>query len=277
VKSSPLLQEKDKTRNVIIIKPKDESINCKQTENIAKNIIISQQCKVGVKRVKNISKGGIAIECSTPEECDSAINTISSNSTELTATKPVFKAPKIVIYGITDDLTENDIITEIITKNEEIKTFTQNLSDEELKHNITIKFKLRQKSKSTVNHWVFEVSPEIRKIIIKAKSVLIGWKSCPVADYIYVLRCLKCNGFGHKGYDSENTCKGNVCCGHCGQTHETKNCKQTAQNAFCVNCDKYNKKNGKNIFPTNHSSFNANCNCLKRIQNIIKSKTNYGQ
>jgi hypothetical protein len=119
------------------------------------------------------------------------------NSTELSADKAALKSPKIAIYGITDDLTESEIINEIITKNQEIKTFVKDLNEEELKKNLSIKFKFRQKAKSTVNTWVLEVSPEIRKIVMKSKNLLIGWKSCSVADYISISIVgisMTCNG-----------------------------------------------------------------------------------
>jgi hypothetical protein len=277
VKTSPLpLVENTNTKHTIIVKPNNDKTNCKQTEDIVKNIIITNNCKIGVKRVKNISKGGIAIECSSIEECDKALYMIKAKSTELSADKAALKSPKIAIYGITDDLTESEIINEIITKNQEIKTFVKDLNEEELKKNLCIKFKFRQKVKSMVNTWVLEVSPEIRKIVMKSKNLLIGWKSCSVADYISILRCFRCNGFGHKGYDSSNPCKRDVCCGHCGQSHETKRCKPTESNAFCINCDRFNKKSNKIIYNTNHSSFSSDCNCFIRIQNIVKSKTNYG-
>jgi hypothetical protein len=164
VKTSPLPPvENTNTKHTIIVKPNNDNSNCKQTEDIVKNIIIANNCKIGVKGVKNISKGGIAIECSSAEECDKALCMIKAKSTELSADKAALKSPKIAIYGITDDLTESEIINEIITKNQEIKTFVKDLNEEELKKNLSIKFKFRQKAKSTVNTWVLEVSPEIRK------------------------------------------------------------------------------------------------------------------
>jgi hypothetical protein len=273
VKTSPLPPvENTNTKHTIIVKPNNDNSNCKQTEDIVKNIIIANNCKIGVKRVKNISKVGIAIECSPAEECDKALCMIKVKSTELSADKAALKSPKIVIYGITDDLTESEIINEIITKNQEIKTFVKDLNEEEFKKNLSIKFKFRHKTKSTVNTWVLEVNTEIRKIVMKSKNLLIGWKSCSVADYISILRCFRCNGFGHKGYDSSNPCKRDVCCGHCGESHETKRCKFTESNAFCINCDRFNKKSNKIIYNTNHSSFSSDCNCLIRIQNEINLK-----
>jgi hypothetical protein len=57
-------------KNFVIIKPKNENQNCKLTEMEAKNIVIANKLRTGVKNIRNISKGGVIMECDTSEDID---------------------------------------------------------------------------------------------------------------------------------------------------------------------------------------------------------------
>lgn len=59
---------------------------------------------------------------------------------------------------------------------------------------INPKFKIGPKDK-LYNHWIVEVTPEIRKRMLDAGRVYIGWASCYVKDHVRVLRCFKCQKF----------------------------------------------------------------------------------
>lgn len=121
--------------------------------------------------------------------------------------------------------------------------------------------------------YCLEVSPELRKIVMKTKRIFIDWNSCRVEDSLPIIRCFKCNGFGHK---SDVCSLADSRCGHCGGPHVTKVCNETRNKFFCTNCDKHNKiQNQKQILNTKHSAYDGSCKYFIRIQETIKFKINY--
>jgi hypothetical protein len=241
--------------------------------------LFSQKQKVGVKNIKNIAKGGIVLAFDNENDCIKTIETINANTEDLTATKPKSRAPKLVVYNVSEDINEDNLVSIIIESNSVLKRFleSQNIdikNKEEIEPLIKTKFKFRRKSSNDNNTWVLEISPKLRKAIFdNMRSILIGWKSCKFADYIPITRCFKCNGFGHI---KANCRQEHQACGHCGQSHDSIACNTHESQAFCVNCDKQNKaKDQRFRLDTNHSSFNSECPSLKRIKNLIIAKTNY--
>jgi hypothetical protein len=271
-----------KPRNLVIIKPKDEKSGCKQNKHVIHSVL-ERMSKINVvEDVKYISKGGLIINCVTKEDTKEISNIINQElKDKFVVDKPRLKKPKIVIFGVDSEITEETIVNNITEENREIKAFLKNNSSDATTEHINVKFKFRRKtrddstSSETQNQrqnrystetWVLEVSPQLRKIIINSRSIKIGWHSCRVEDYILITRCHNCNNFGHFKKD----CKAAQACGHCGQSHDSRVCQAPKNALFCVNCDRVNKnKRSNRKLNINHSVFSEECNCLKRIVNLI--------
>lgn len=101
-----------------------------------------------------------------------------------------------------------------------------------------MKFKFRKNDAKQSDRYCVEVSPGLRNTILKTGRIFIDWESCPVVDSLPLIRCFKCNGFGHKSEVCKQT---EECCGHCGQTHKTRDCNSNSSQYSCVNCIKHNK------------------------------------
>jgi hypothetical protein len=261
-------------QHVVLIRPTDKTKSSSDTENLIKTSVKPLELKIGVKRVKNIRDGGILVECRSEEECEKLAKEIESKTRGVTAHKPKKTQPKIVIKGVNSEIQESQLIDEIICNNPQISQFLDDMSPEEIETHISLKFKFRKKSKSRDDMYCIQVSPQLRTIINQShKKLFIGWNSCHFEDYLSIIRCYNCNGFGHI---SSNCKQSFASCGHCGGKHKTEECKTEKSDSFCTNCDKYNKsKNNKQILDCKHSSFSLKCQSFVKVQEIAKSIINY--
>jgi hypothetical protein len=149
-------------------------------------------------------------------------------------------------------------VEEIITKNKDIKQYLKQNKITDIESNIALKYQFRRRdkegneAKTRGKTVVLELSPDIRRIVVNNKSLFIGFQSCRASDYLQIIRCFKCNAFGHI---AANCSADQNSCGHCGSGHDSKSCDKSKPN-FCVNCDKHNKSNkSQRQLKTNHSVF----------------------
>jgi len=100
------------TSHVITVFPKSQDIT---SENIKKKIkpeINPIALKVGINKIKNISKNGIIIECKTTNECEILKNEINSKlNTGCEAKQPIKKKPKLIIYNVSNDIDKETLIS----------------------------------------------------------------------------------------------------------------------------------------------------------------------
>lgn len=76
-----------------------------------------------------------------------------------------------------------------------------------------------------------EVSSEVFRKSMSHGRMYIGWLK--VKEYIDVVRCFKCQGYGHIGKvcnDKKDTC------GRCAGAHRTEKCEAENDKLQCVNC-----------------------------------------
>lgn len=113
--------------------------------------------------------------------------------------------------------------------------------------------------------WVVRVSPEVRTILIGAGRVYIGWDSCRVEDEAGVVRCFRCQAYGHLAA----RCKAAKVCGHCaGEGHEKKECSKKADGLMCVNCRRVGKAAGNSVT-------SCSCPCYVRQLDVVARVTEY--
>jgi hypothetical protein len=262
----------DKTKYMVIIKPMDKKMSSKDTENILKTRVQTKDLKIGIKSKKYISNGGIIIECRSAEECQHLSQEVEDRKIGLIAEKPMKRRPRLILFDVNTDMNETQLLDHIINNNNAINDYMKDKC-EDISRELEIKFKFRKRDPNLNDKYCIEVSPQLRKIIMKTKRLFIGWNSCRIEDSLPIIRCFKCNAFGHKS----NECSlEHDQCGHCGKSHETKTCQASNEMKKCVNCIKHNLKPYlKKKFETNHSSFDNKCESFIRIQEIVKSKISY--
>lgn len=163
--------------------------------------------------------------------------------------------PRLAVFGVPSAYTED-------TLRDDLTDALLNVNDGD----IIVKHKFGPRDKH-YNHWVIEVIPEIRNKLIEQERVYLGWSSCIVRDHIRILRCYKCQKFGHLQKD----CRSDTACGHCGENHETKDCKNQNNLPTCINCQAAKMRDFQ------HEARSTKCQMLaKRTQDLI-SNIDYGK
>lgn len=151
--------------------------------------------------------------------------------------KVLTRAPTINVSGLARKYEPENLITMIKKQNSGISELFANDSTnpEDLLLNVlAIK---PQKKNENLFCATIRVSNVIRSVIGKqGMRLYIGTQAtCKVHDHVYVLRCYKCQSFGHHSSNCTNT----ATCGYCGEEgHQTRDCqyKDNSDKKCCINC-----------------------------------------
>ena len=143
--------------------------------------------------------------------------------------------PTIVLYDVKRDHKVEDLKDEFLQKNFDFDT---KKDAEDLRDKINFKYSFRAKNVNQVN-WVVQLPEKFAKNFITVGRVFAFWRSYRIKEYINILRCYRCHGYGHMA---------KVCnvpkqlCDFCGNSdHDRKDCKSISQPS-CINCKRYKRK-----------------------------------
>ena len=200
-------------------------------ENALKNQVI----KINALKIRPTNSGKIALEVASAEN-EEAINQLNTEVTGYTAKEIPKKYPRLIIKNIPNDMLPSDIIETINTGYTEIN----NIENKEMK--VVTVLKSNRWNGSSV---IIQVSPNVRKILIKSDKVKLGMCVYPIEDYVQLMQCYKCWKFGHLAAHCHNPV---YVCGICSQSHDTKTCQYynirktgleeylELENKTCSNC-----------------------------------------
>lgn len=95
--------------------------------------------------------------------------------------------------------------------------------------------------------------------------IYIGGDSCRLEDEAGVVRCFRCQAYGHLAAK----CKAAKVCGHCaGEGHDRKECPKKAEGSICANCRRVGREAG-------HSVTSDACPCYVRQLSMVARITEY--
>lgn len=167
------------------------------------------------------------------------------------------KRRKIIILGIPKEITTNEILKKISTLlNKDIsQDYHKDFSRENQKT-----FRL-----------VLELEEQAALKLLQQGRVLVGFISCKTAPYAPIIRCDRCQLFGH----SKERCRRSAKCGYCMKNHEMESCSQkTLPNSHkCINCFNSIDLNGKQ-YNFKHSTNSSQCGVFQDFYNFRNRKLN---
>ncbi|GBM40775.1 hypothetical protein AVEN_177907-1 [Araneus ventricosus] len=194
--------------------------------------------KIGIKNVKKLAKGGVAIECDTAKGTETILKEINSNQQLSNA----FEAKAPTLANQNEGLREQDFRS-------------------------CFKLKSKQSGKC---HWVIEVQPKTFHSLLRRKKVFFEWNRLSLREFLRPTRCYKCNRFGH----ISTNCQQAESCPQCGEEgHKKAECTNEAK---CINCTEANNKYKLN-HDTTHAATDPSCPALAHETDQLISRTNYGR
>ncbi|XP_064108695.1 uncharacterized protein LOC135217034 isoform X1 [Macrobrachium nipponense] len=161
--------------------------------------------------------------------------------------------PKILITRIPKNVKEGDIIENLKDKNPWLRYLIKNEDD----------FKLVATLKADTYgrpQYAIKCSPQIRRNIAACGDELnILGTFCKVYDKYHVLRCIKCQKFGHK----HDLCRGELVCPKCGGEHWLREC--ISEVSTCLHCQ------------GPHITGDRVCQKYKEEEASVKDRTDHGE
>lgn len=250
-KKSVILKQKP----AIIVKPKDAA---KSRDEIKKSIKSIVDPKIDpVSNLRETKDGNIIIECNSIESTADIQKKISDKIGESCIVEEIKKTkPAITIMNIESEVTEGELIDCICQQNDSL-----GINKEELE---IVHFKKRKYSNiATVKmDWLSFTN------VMECGYLNISWRRLKVSDALSVLRCYKCQDFGH----SATNCTGELCCPVCAGEHDVKDCKCSTYK--CINCCRANDTlNFPQPLDTNHAVWSEKCQVLGRKLEQKRNRT----
>ena len=235
-----------------------------QTPEMIKNQLKSKvnptEIKVGITSLKMLRDGRLMIEASSKQEIEALGNKIEETcGAELEVSIQKRRNPRMVLLGIPEDITTDNIETTLAKQNPEL----------DIKEG-DIRAKFSYTTKRETKNLVIEVDSGTRKKLIQTR-IKLGWTICRADDYIVAKRCFRCSRFNHNFRD----CRGEETCPLCTGSHKLRDCTATKSEYKCINCLTYNRHHQTTQIDTAHSSLDKSCPSLMAVIEKYKRNTDY--
>ena len=225
-------QKVEKLRHMMVIK-KDSQGNSIDKAALEKACVDDGVSVVNAFEMKKSGDTAIIVQSKADAETlkVNLTNTLPQHKVEQVSAR----TPTINVVGLSREYNKEELFEMIKRQNSGIKSvFESDASADDKKFDIVAIVPL--KSRPSCFKAIIRVSNLVRSILSKqCDRIYVGSQPvCKVYDSFYILRCFKCQQFGHHSRDCKNDSK----CGHCSDHHETRSCtvKANPLSASCANC-----------------------------------------
>lgn len=255
---------KKSRKEEIIVLPVKEQTSDLTAGTIKRNINI-MELGVGVENVVKGSKGKIILECQKKEDRVLLAGALKENLGEhYKVYTPNKKLPKIKVIGVEEEVGREEEAEFI----EKVKNQNELEIDREMFMMKIIKKSRTNEDETTI---IMEVDPKTHKYFVERQRIKVGWKNCPVYDYVSVKRCFKCWGYNHVAKD----CRNEKRCRRCSGDHDVLEC--SAKYKKCINCSRMIEKFKIEGISDNHEATDKKCETYLRMVNRNRKSIQYGE
>lgn len=227
----------------VIVKSKSKEATGDQTLANLKCSIDPASLGIKVAAVKNTRSGAIAI--ALKDNCSAACLRAAVLQQESLDCHEIKKRnPYIRVQYVPEDIS-NEAISAVLQKNNKTT-------------NVRFAFENRIRD-SKCRNVTFQLEPNSWQSVLNEGYINIAWHPLRVKNFISIVRCYKCQAFGHNSKKCSAT---KPICSWCSGFHDVSQCISTNQNGQCINCER-SKADGNNNINTEHPANSSNCNIFK--------------
>jgi hypothetical protein len=218
---------KQANKNKIIFKPKGVKQPLNQTKSDILKFIKPLTEDIEINNVRSVANGGLIIIGCSKQVDEQKLFEIAesklSSKYEIKKLDPVL--PRVRIVGISNELTESEVLTYVKKQNPNVITENSTINMHKF---------WAVKKNDKVLQCELSLDLDTYKRILELGHVLVGLSSCSVFDAVSVVRCYKCNGFNH----TAKYCKNDSSCQLCGKHHPDIPCavSENKVSPTCRNC-----------------------------------------
>lgn len=260
VKGKEKVLRKKPSGEVIIIRPEKEE-DKRNNDEIKREVLdklTSVRNKLKVKNIRQSRKKGLVVELNSNADIE-VFRSCKLDKIGLKIDKPKRLNPSIMIYDVEKEYKIEEMKEEFIDKNFDV---LEKSEIEILKDNVIFAHSFKTKDEKKVN-WVVQIPGRFYERLLDRGRVYIMWRSYRIKEFINVIRCYKCQGYGHIAA----TCKEEEqLCGVCGKKGHVKSNCVNKESPKCVNCSRAKRKE------LNHVAHSFDCLEYKKQIDIYKNK-----
>lgn len=244
---------------VILIKPVEEK-DGRNNEQI-KDELVKKLGKVRkdlrINNIRQMRGKGIIIEVKDKKDVET-IRKVDLEGIGLKAGKPNKVNPSIIIYDVEPGCNVDQLKEDFVNKNCDF------LNTEQLqKVDKEIEFRYSFKTPKSKINWIVQVPGTIFESLIDRGRIYMLWRSYRIREYLNIMRCFKCHGYGHKAVNCGSM---EQLCENCGDREHLKNSCPKKDAPRCINCIRSRRKD------IVHRVKDVNCPEYKRQIEIYRSK-----
>ncbi|XP_023219070.1 uncharacterized protein LOC111621218 [Centruroides sculpturatus] len=259
----PTLEPPMPIHTVLVFSDNKEN-SSEKTRALLTNNINPREVGLGVKRLRKINNGGVAVDLvdvSDVEFLQEKVNDIPGLSARIAKKqRPLLKLAFVPISVPRETLTKS-----IYEQNLHFHTSSSYESYEMFESDVQVKFPIKQRDPNYIT-WVIQVSPEIREMLLKKGKICVEWTRCPIYDFVPTNQCFRCLRFGHRARDCMLQ---TMVCSHCGEDHLFKDCTNKHKRPRCANCVRENNKEH------DHNTMDRRCQTYLRAKAQAIERTDY--
>lgn len=169
--------------------------------------------------------------------------------------------PKIIVYDVPRDMEKEGVFEAMCAQNPRLM---DRIKTDDMEKQVRTCFRTGPRD-GDVCHWVMEVSPALRSLLLDLGRLYIGMRRCRACDYNVITRCFRCQGLGHV---AKMCSAGKAACGRCaGEGHSMRECKAGKGEVGCALC----RRAGK---PFHHRA-DRDCQLYRAAVGNMCKKTDY--
>ncbi|GBM04430.1 hypothetical protein AVEN_35599-1 [Araneus ventricosus] len=165
------------------------------------------------------------------------------------------RKPRIVIYGVDNDLTKYEVQENLVSQNNDMTSEG---------FEVLSSFQGKQGK-----NWIIQLNPDAYQRIKNRDRLNVGWTRLKFREYLRVMQCYKCYRYGH----IRERCRNDESCVRCGEGHRSTNCEKSMK---CKNCSFHNSIFATK-FKTDHLANDINCKIRSKEIEFLQSQIDYGQ